>query len=183
MSDTPLPYKLAVLCLLYDEQGRMLLLHRRKAPNRDLYSPIGGKLETGEGESPTACAVREIREEAGVEVAPADLRLLGLVSESEFEGRGHWLMFVYDVTRPVECELAEFDEGRLEWHDPTEIDHLPLPESDREVIWPLLREMDGAFFAAHLDCSGGGLRYRVEQPADRATDWKVVRDRAEAVSG
>ena len=38
------PYKIAVLCYLYDEEGRLLLLHRRKPPNRDMYSPIGGKL-------------------------------------------------------------------------------------------------------------------------------------------
>ena len=41
----PLPYKIAVLCYLFDERGRVLLLYRRKPPNRDLYSSVGGKLD------------------------------------------------------------------------------------------------------------------------------------------
>lgn len=32
-----LPYRIAVLCYLYDERGRVLLLHRRKSPNAGLY--------------------------------------------------------------------------------------------------------------------------------------------------
>src|SRR5690606_13000092 len=75
----PLPYRIAVLAYLFDDQGRLLLLHRRKVPNRHLYSPIGGKLDVDAGESPTACAIREIREEAGIELALADLHLTGMV--------------------------------------------------------------------------------------------------------
>ena len=54
----PLPYKIAVLCYLFDREGRVLLLHRERPPNRGLYSPVGGKLEQSLGESPTACAIR-----------------------------------------------------------------------------------------------------------------------------
>ncbi len=35
--DAPLPYKIAVLCYLFDEQGRVLLLHRKKQPNLDYW--------------------------------------------------------------------------------------------------------------------------------------------------
>ena len=44
-----LPYRVAVLCYLYDHEGRLLLLHRCKAPNSGRHSPIGGKLELAEG--------------------------------------------------------------------------------------------------------------------------------------
>ena len=57
-----LPYKIAVLCYLYDERGDLLLLHRNKAPNAGMYSPIGGKLEMADGEGPQESAVREIFE-------------------------------------------------------------------------------------------------------------------------
>ena len=40
----PLPYKIAVLCDLRDESGRVLLIRRAKPPNQGLYSMIGGKL-------------------------------------------------------------------------------------------------------------------------------------------
>src|SRR5690606_3754723 len=64
----PLPYKIAVLCDLRDERGRILLIRRKKHPNFGLCSPIGGKLDMHTGESPAQCARREIMEEAGIDV-------------------------------------------------------------------------------------------------------------------
>lgn len=159
----PLPYKIAVLCYLFDEDGRVLMLHRRKPPNRDLYSPVGGKLEQSVGESPTACAVREIAEEAGLTVAEDDLHLTGLVSESGYENQTHWLMFLYEVTRPVRVERTAFDEGTLEWFTPDQLDALPLPDTDRQVIWPQFWAHRGRFFAAHIDCTADELSWRLEQ--------------------
>lgn len=168
-----LPYKIAVLCYLFDERGRVLLLHRVKPPNRDLYSPIGGKLEQAIGESPTACAQREIKEEAGLDIDLTDLHLTGIVSETAYLGETHWLMFLYEVTRPVSIpeEAMSFDEGRLEWHDRDSIQALPIPETDRGVIWPLFWEHRGGFFAAHIDCNGP-LRWRLEQP--QAGPWHDI---------
>lgn len=164
-----LPYKIAVLCYLFDDAGRVLLLHRRKAPNRDLYSPIGGKLDVDVGESPTACAVREIQEEVGLNLSAADLHLTGIVSEAGFDDQMHWLMFLYEVSRPVRVERTEFDEGRLEWHEASAIGGLSIPETDRRVIWPLFWRYRGRFFMAHIRCHGGNLAWWVEQPAGDAT--------------
>ncbi|MEM6552468.1 MAG: NUDIX domain-containing protein [Planctomycetota bacterium] len=169
---TELPYRLAVLCYLFDAEGRVLLLHRRKPPNLELYSPIGGKLERGVGESPTACAVREIEEEAGITVAVEDLHLTGMISESAFEDSGHWLIFLYEVTRPVEVSELSFDEGRLEWHPVEALDGLAIPETDRRVIWPLFWRYRGKFFAAHIDCASGRVACRLEQPAGDAGIWE-----------
>ena len=158
-----LPYKIATLCYLFDDDDRTLLLHRVKPPNRDLYSPIGGKLEMAEGESPTACAAREIREEVGLEVAADELHLTGIVSERAYENQTHWLMFLYEVTRPVSVANMSFDEGELAWFTRDEIAGLNLPESDREVIWPAFWRHRGGFFAAHLDCGDGPMTWRMEQ--------------------
>ena len=159
-----LPYKIAVLCYLFDDAGRVLLLHRRKPPNRDLYSPVGGKLEQGLGESPTACAVREIAEETGLEVGPDRLHLTGIVSETGYGDETHWLMFLYEVTGPVRVERTEFDEGRLEWHEPGRVSELDIPATDREVIWPMFWKYRGRFFMAHINCGGGEVDWRLEQP-------------------
>ena len=166
----PLPYKLACLCDLRDERGRVLLLKRRKAPNQGLYSPIGGKLDVELGESPAQCAQREIMEEAGVHVPIDRLHLLGLVSEQAYEGRGHWLMFVYRVLGAVWLEPKEIAEGHLDWHAPDEVDHLPIPESDKLIIWPLMKKHQDVrpsgspgFFAVHIDCRGDRMRWAVEQ--------------------
>ena len=64
----PLPYKISVLVFLYDAAGKFLLIQRRKAPNMGCWSPVGGKLETGIGESPFECAVREVEEEVGKKI-------------------------------------------------------------------------------------------------------------------
>jgi 8-oxo-dGTP diphosphatase len=163
---TDLPYAIAVLAYLFDAEGRVLLLHRAKPPNHELYSPPGGKLEQAQGESPTACAVREIAEETGVEVAPEALHLTGIVSEQAYGGEVHWLMFLYEVVHPVSVPAGGFREGTLEWHNPSELVNLPMPDTDRHVIWPLFWRYRGRFFMAHIDCRAGGLAWHLEQPAE-----------------
>ncbi len=166
----PLPYKLACLCDLRDKDGRLLLLRRKKSPNKGLCSPIGGKLETQIGESPAQCARREIREEAGLDIPISRLHLMGLISETAFEGDCHWLLFYYRVLGAVELEPHEMDEGWLEWHALDEIDDLPLPYTDREFIWPMVRkheapspDHDPGFFAMHIDCTGGRITCSIEE--------------------
>ncbi len=169
-ADPRLPYKIACLCDLRDDQGRILLLRRLKAPNLGLCSPIGGKLHVDEGESPARCAQREIEEEAGLHIPMERLHLVGLVSECAFEGQGHWLMFVYRVLGPVSVPAQDMREGRLDWFDPAHIEDLPLPETDRSIIWPLIRRAEPkspagrpGFFAVHIDCRGEKLAWSVEQ--------------------
>src|ERR1043165_2001615 len=91
----PLPYRLACLCDLRADQGRLLLLRRAKEPNKGLCSPIGGKLDMTTGESPAACARREIREEAGLDVPIDRLYLLRLISEAGYQSPRHRLLFYY----------------------------------------------------------------------------------------
>ncbi len=162
--ETALPYRISVLCYLFDRDGRTLLIHRRKEPNCDLYSPIGGKLEMTIGESPTTCAVREIAEEAGLTVRIQNLHLTGIISEAGYENTGHWLMFLYELTHPVELPPMTIREGRLEWHDPQHIMQLPIPQTDREIIWPMFWLYRGRFFMGHINCHNGRLEWSLEQP-------------------
>lgn len=165
-----LPYRLACLCDLRDAHGRVLLIRRQKEPNFGLCSPIGGKLDMETGESPAQCAQREIAEEAGIHVPIERLHLLGLISECAFEGRGHWLLFYYRVLGSVEVKAGPMKEGLLEWHEPDAVAALPLPETDRRIIWPLVHKHDSSgpnglpgFFALHIDCRGDDLTWTIEQ--------------------
>lgn len=159
-----LPYRIATLCFLFDRQGQTLLIHRHKAPNHDLYSPIGGKLEQDDGESPTGCAAREIFEEAGLTVSVNDLHLTGIVSEKGYESQGHWLLFCYELMTPADAVKAgQIAEGRLEWVPLDALPDLPIPDSDRQVIWPLFRKYRHGFFAAHIDCTGPEMVWTLEQ--------------------
>ncbi len=165
-----LPYKIAVLCDLRDKDGRVLLIHRAKEPNKGLCSPIGGKLETETGESPAQCARREIQEEAGIDIPIDRLRLAGMVSERGYLGQAHWLMFIYRAIDPVDVAEITIREGDLRWHEPQTLSTLPMPETDREVIWPLLRDHEGGFFAAHIDCDGDSLTWALEESFGRISD-------------
>jgi len=157
-----LPYKIAVLCDLRDSAGRVLLIHRAKDPNKGLYSPIGGKLETSIGESPAQCAHREIQEEAGIDIPIDRLRLVGMISEKAYEGQTHWLLFVYQAMEPVDVPEKVFSEGSLHWHTLDELPTLPQPETDRRILWPLLFEHESGFFAVHIDCTGDEMTWTVE---------------------
>lgn len=159
-----LPYRLAVLCYLWDAQGRLLLLHRAKAPNAGMYSPIGGKIEIARGESPHECALREAEEEAGIALAPADLRLCGMVAERAYEGRHHWLIFLFETTRaidPAEVPVTSFDEGTLEWVPEASVATAGIPWTDREILWPAIRAHRGGFFSVDIDCSVDPPTYRL----------------------
>jgi hypothetical protein len=83
----------------------------------------------------------------------------------------HWLMFLYEVTGTVQVVRTQFEEGRLEWHDPAAVPQLAIPLTDRLVIWPLFHRYRGRFFAAHIRCAGGELSWRLEQPGADATAW------------
>lgn len=157
-----LPYRVAVLCYLYDRQGRLLMLHRRKPPNSGRYSPVGGKVEVAEGESPHACAAREVREEARIEAAPEEMRLCGIISEHAYEGQTHWLIFCFELTRAVaegEIPSMELDEGRLEWVPQEQVERMPIPQVDREILWPLIRRHRGGLFFVDIDCACDPIRW------------------------
>lgn len=166
-----LPYKIAVLCYLYDTDNRLLLLHRNKEPNRGNYSPIGGKLEAAMGESPHACAIREIQEESGVIVLSSDIRLSGMLAETAFESKTHWLIFLYEVTRPIDVSeiiSMEIDEGSLEWVAVDDVESKNIPNTDREIIWPLVKQHRGGFFAVDIDCSATPFTWKVKE------EWKAT---------
>jgi 8-oxo-dGTP diphosphatase len=152
----PLPYKVATLLYCFNERDDVLLLERAQSPNRGLWSPCGGKLKTDLGESPYVCACREAREELGVSLQPADLHLTGLVSEHGYEGREHWLMFLFEVMPKLKSLPPPHREGTFQFYPARQLNSLKLPQTDREQIWPLFWRHRGGFFAAHCHCHPDG---------------------------
>ena len=136
---TQLPYRIAVLCYLWsgtgDPEDRILMLHRAKEPNTDMYSPIGGKVEVS--------------------------------AEKAYQGEMHGLLFLFETVSPVNpsrVENLEFDEGVLEWVKVEEVQSKNIPQTDRDVLWPLVRKhRQGGFFMIDIDCSGDELTWRMVQ--------------------
>jgi 8-oxo-dGTP diphosphatase len=150
-----LPFKISVLVFIKDAHGRHLMLRRNKAPNRDCWSPVGGKLEMSLGESPFECAIRETREETGLRLAAADLHLFGMVSERGYEGACHWLMFLFDCHKPVPAQPVDIDEGVFGLFGRDAVDALALPASDRVLVWPVYDKYRRSFLAYRAEFGSG----------------------------
>lgn len=149
-------YKIATLLYCFTEHDEVLLMHRVKEPNRGLWSPCGGKLNTEIGESPYACASREASEELGLRIEPSAFHLTGIVSEHGYEGQAHWLMFLFELRQRLAALPPAHREGEFKFFRREELDKLALPQTDREQIWPLFWKHRGGFFAAHCHCHGDG---------------------------
>ena len=169
-----LPHKLSTLLYCFDGADRVLLLERAQEPNRGLWSPAGGKIHVTDGESPHAGALREAHEEMGLKLSAEDLHLTGMVSERGYAGEAHWLMFLFEVLPRVSAAPPPIREGRFALFARKALPALPLPQTDREKIWPLFWRHRGGFFAAHCVCQPGGRNdwmieesIRVPEPGER----------------
>ena len=162
-----IPYKLAVLVFLENKSGDHLLLLRAKPPNLGVWSPIGGKLETATGESPFECAVRETFEETGLRVRTPDLHLFAMIAEKAYEGQAHWLMFLFRCKVPLDALPPAISEGKFAFFSRAAIDALPIPETDRNALWPIYDRYRDGFVALKADCAPGKpIAVEVEETLD-----------------
>jgi len=104
------------------------------------------------GESPHDCAVRETLEETGLKIKTDDLRLFCMAAEKAYEGSGHWLMFLFDCTVPINQIPPEIDEGQFDFFSRDQIDTLPIPETDRNGLWNIYDKHRNGFVALRADC-------------------------------
>jgi 8-oxo-dGTP diphosphatase len=148
-----LPYKISVLVFVENRAGELLLIERTKSPNAGLWSPIGGKLEMATGESPFECAAREVGEEIGLKiVGERDLHLFSMIAEKAYEARCHWLMFLFRCRVPLDTLPDPMEEGRFGFFPRAAIDRLPVPETDRQALWPIWDRHRDGFVALRADC-------------------------------
>ncbi len=141
-------YRIGVLLYFRSDDGRILLIRRSRAPNRGLWCAIGGKLEMASGESPAECARREALEEVGVDVSDGDLSLRCLLSEQNYEGTGHWLMFVYEVGKRLSALPGDIDEGEFAFYAPDELAGLDMPRLDKSVLMDRILDPEAPAFHA-----------------------------------
>ncbi|MDP8231801.1 MAG: 8-oxo-dGTP diphosphatase [Candidatus Zophobacter franzmannii] len=133
---------LATLCYLRKDR-QTLMLHRVKKVNdihQGKWNGMGGKVE--DGESPEECAIREVKEESGLDILKQ--RFAGIITFPLFDGENDWYVYLFEVTS-FSGEIIECDEGNLEWIDDNNIFNLPLWEGDHYFLRWLL---GGKFFSA-----------------------------------
>ncbi len=105
------------------------------------------------GESPVECARREASEETGIELADSDLSLRCMLSEKNYEGTGHWLMFVYEIEKRLSVIPNSIAEGRFKFFDIEDLEELDMPWLDKLILTEKLLDPNGeAFYAIHATC-------------------------------
>lgn len=100
------------------DPGRLLLLRQ---PPGSGWSLPGGLLSFGE--SPVACAARELHEETGIELDPG--RLAPAVPNAVIHHKGRWVDVVFEAAVPageVELEPDGAEVWEAAWHP---LDRLP----------------------------------------------------------
>lgn len=119
--------------LFFDERGRVLLVQPR---GRDMMEIPGGVTEIRRGETPVACARREVAEELGLDVEIG--RLLGIDAVPEGDNHAPMLAFIYHGGILTSEQLAAicFADREIEsWRfvNPNEVATLMVPRLARRV--------------------------------------------------
>jgi 8-oxo-dGTP diphosphatase len=143
--------KLATLVYV-KRPGQTLMLHRIKRAgdmHQGKWNGLGGKFEPGE--SPEACAIREVYEESGLTIQRPELR--GILTFPNFRAGENWYTFVF-VARTFHGELIDSNEGVLRWIDDADLLKLPLWEGDR-IFLPWLEQQ--RFFSGRFVYEDGRL--------------------------
>ncbi|MBU1099429.1 MAG: 8-oxo-dGTP diphosphatase [Bacteroidetes bacterium] len=122
---------LATLCYV-QRDGKTLMLYRNKKENdyhEGKWNGLGGKFELGE--SPEECAIRELKEESGLNVK--NLIMKGFISFPKFDKVNDWQVFVF-VIDDFDGELIDCPEGELDWIPNNKLTDLNLWEGDKHFI-------------------------------------------------
>lgn len=128
--------KLATLCYVQTE-NKTLMMYRNRKPNdthKGKWNGLGGKFEAGE--TPEQCAIREVKEECGLDVH--HLILKGFITFPLFDGVDDWYVFVFVIDKFTGM-LSDCAEGELSWIDNKDLLNLNLWEGDR-IFLPWLNE-------------------------------------------
>lgn len=167
--------RMTTLCYI-ERDGAYLMLHRvskKHDVNKDKWIGIGGHFE--EGESPEECLLREAKEETGLTLT--SYRFRGLVTFMA-EGWPTEYMCLYTADK-YEGEMADCNEGVLEWVKKEEVLKLNLWEGDK-IFFRLLNE-DVPFFSLKLSYNGDRLKEAVLD--GRRLELFDIRDEAGNVTG
>lgn len=130
VDSAPRPIVLVSAVALVDLDGRVLLAQRPKSkPLADLWEFPGGKVHSGE--SPEAAAVRELREELGIDITESCLAPFTFASHAYPEFRLLMPLFLCRVWRgtPVAHEHQA-----LKWLRPMQMTAVPMPPADRPLV-------------------------------------------------
>jgi 8-oxo-dGTP diphosphatase len=116
------------------DADRRVLVVRKQGTTR--FMQPGGKPERGE--TPAETLIRELHEELGLELAPADLEPLGVfVSAAANEPDHRVVADAFVVTIGAAEPVAQAELAELRWITPADAETLPLAPLSVEHLLPL----------------------------------------------
>ena len=132
------PILLVVAAALIDADNRVLIAERPAGKSMaGLWEFPGGKI--GDGESPEAALVRELKEELSIEVC--DTCLAPFTFASHAYEKFHLMMPLY-LCRRWEGEIVPREGQRIKWVRASRLAEFPMPPADLPLI-PMLRDLLG----------------------------------------
>lgn len=141
-----MPPVVAVAAIVYDAQGRVLLVERGRPPGAGLWTVPGGKLE--HGETLAQAVAREVREETSLVVEVGALAcVVERMGRSPDTDDYHFVILDY-VARVIGGTLAAGSDVRqARFVDEAELATLPLTEGLVDVL-QRARATHGAWFVS-----------------------------------
>lgn len=149
MSEKYCPIMSTLGYILSPDGNDVLMTHRIARTNDEQfgkYNGLGGHMLPNEDVA--TCMIREIKEEANIDVTAMTLR--GTVNWTGFGPKGqNWLAFIFLITAFDGTVQPKSAEGPLEWIPKDKLLELNLYEGDRYFM-PLIFDNNPKIFHAYL---------------------------------
>jgi 8-oxo-dGTP diphosphatase len=130
--------KFCTLGYIFDNED-VLMLYRNKK-DKDIHegkwSGLGGKVEPGE--SPRECIIREIKEEANLDVELP--RLKSIITFPDYVDGDTWIVFIYRIDEFKGELIQDCPEGELAWKKANSLNSLNMWEGDKVFIKTLFED-------------------------------------------
>jgi ADP-ribose pyrophosphatase YjhB (NUDIX family) len=120
------------------KDSQILLLKRKRRPYQGYWGMPGGKLHLEE--SIEECAMREAKEETGLDCSFSHIATIVHERVKESEVFKHAFLIFFVVLKPKKGELKESEEGTLEWFPLKTLQPSRIIPSDYHMIKKHLKE-------------------------------------------
>lgn len=128
--------QLRPMTAIYLTRGeKILLLYRigSRVVGNSYTGAAGGHIEAAEYRDPKACVLRELEEETGLTADALDGLRLRYITMRNKSGEIRQNYYYFAELKDG-FTVNDSNEGRLEWHDMSALDNLPMPVTARHVV-------------------------------------------------
>jgi ADP-ribose pyrophosphatase YjhB (NUDIX family) len=126
-----------IVCVFNKQFSKLLLVKRNKEKRRRwgaTWGNIGGKIEFGEASLQSA--IRELKEETGIKLEPAALKLISVKETPNLFPHWHGAHFVYAAAIDERTKIiVNYESDSYEWFSINKLPHSILDEKSDIIEW------------------------------------------------